>query len=102
MERFYDDDEEPIFGSNDDDDIDDEDDDDDDEIEFIDQQGIIDVMHVDLAQIELNQHLLGKAIEIAQRSWFWRFKSHERKMDEIEKIYQRLLQITDNKPKEDK
>lgn len=102
MERFYDNDpdkeKEPFFGGKDDDDDHDDDDMDDVEVDaigFIDQQGIIDVMHVDLAQSELNQHLLQQAVEIAKQGWFWGFKSTETRMKEIEEIYKRLLKLTE-------
>ena len=78
MERFYnnnDDNDEEIVG-------------------FIDQQGIIDVMHMDLAQNELNQNLLKQAIEIAKGGWFWAFKSTEKRLAEVESVYRKLASIT--------
>ena len=109
MERYYnedtdDKDKEPFFGDGDDDD----DDEDGEEImegeamAFIDQQGLIDVMHMDLAQTELNQHLLSKAIEIAEKSWFWCFRSSDYKMKEIEAIYKRLVKLTADESEEEK
>jgi hypothetical protein len=96
MERYYDNDpdneKEPFFGSEDDDNEEMEEE----AIAFIDQQSIVDMMHMDLAQTELNQQLLGKAIEIAKQSWFWCFKSPETKMNEIETIYKRLIQMTED------
>lgn len=99
MERFYNnEDEDPAnesyFGS--DDDYDDDDDMDGDVIGFIDQQGILDVMQMDIAQSELNQDLLSKAIEIAKSSWFWSFKNVEQRLNEIELIYHRLVVMTDD------
>lgn len=94
MERFYGNEdgnhEDPFFGSNEDDEF----------IEgefvgYIDQQGILDVMHMDLVQSELNQSLLSKAIEVAKGSWFWVFKSPVTRLNEIEMIYQRLLKMTE-------
>lgn len=104
MERYYNDDkddrdDEPYFGS--DEDYDEDDEMDGEAVAYIDQQSIIDVMQMDLAQTELNQHLLSKAIEIAQKSWFWCFKSAEAKMDEIEVIYKKLQKITNEEEKED-
>jgi hypothetical protein len=77
MERYYDknnededddDEKEPFFGN--------EESDPDDVPESIaaaqlSQQGIIDIMHVEIAQTELNQALLSKAMEIARQSWWW-------------------------------
>ena len=108
MERFYNEDpdkeQKPLFGNGDDDD--EEDDEEDDILEgeavaFIDQQGIIDVMQMDLAQTELNQDLLGKAIDIAKQSWFWGFRSTEWQMNKIEEIYKRLLKLTDDQEDSD-
>ena len=106
MERFYnnddfnDDDKESFFGSEGDDNFDDENFDDenlaDEIVGYIDQQGIIDVMQMDLAQTELNQHLLTKAIEIAKGGWFWSFKSTERRLVEIEMIYKKLSEMTED------
>lgn len=98
MERFFnedpDKDNESFFGNNDDDD-------DDGIMEgevigFIDQQGILDAMHMDLQEIELNQNLLGRAIEIAESHWLWRFKSHATKLAEIEEIYHQLIKMTES------
>ena len=102
MERYYnedpdDKDKEPFFGDGDDDDDEDGDGEaimEGEAMAFIDQQGLIDVMQMDLAQTELNQHLLSKAIEIAENSWFWCFRSSEYKMNEIEAIYKRLVKLT--------
>ena len=104
MKRFYnnedDDDKESLFDS--DSDLDDNEDfDDDDLIGVIDQQGILDVMQMDLAQTQLNQDLLNKAIKIAENSWFWKFKPNLKKIDKIEEIYRRLINIieeTSNSP----
>lgn len=97
MERYYnedpdDRDDAPLFG---DDDDDDEGDEEGEAVAFIDQQSILDVMHMDLAQTELNQHLLSKAIEIAEKQWFWSFRSSDYKMKEIESIYRRLIKLTE-------
>ncbi len=103
MERFYnneDDDteNESFFGSEENYDEDDDHDDMGDEmIGFIGhQQSMIDVMQMDLAQTELNQHLLSKAIDIAKSNWLWIFKDTNTRLDDIEKIYQRLIKLTDD------
>ena len=102
MERYYDndpeDEKEPFFGSGDDNDDDEDDDDEEMEAEaiaYIDQQSIIDVMNMDLAQSELNHDLLSKAIKIARQNWLWFFKSTDTRLNEIEKIYKRLLKLTE-------
>jgi len=93
MERFYnknddDDDQEPFFDSY-------EDEENDEEMTYIDQQGLIDVMQLDLAKTELNHQLLDRAVNIARQSWFWCFKSANTRMKEIEKIYKSLVKLTD-------
>lgn len=97
MERFYsnnddnnENDDESFFGSEDnfDDELDGE------IVGFIDQQGIIDVMQMDLAQNELNQSLLKQAIEIAKGGWFWAFKSTEKRLAEVESVYRKLSSMT--------
>lgn len=60
---------------------------------YMDQKGILDVMHMDLAQSELNQNLLNQAIEIAKSNWFWNFKNNSKKMSDIENIYQKLFNM---------
>lgn len=62
---------------------------------YINQQGMIDVMHMDLAQTELNQELLDKSVDISKGSWFWMFMTTEDRLDDIERIYRRLLKMTD-------
>jgi hypothetical protein len=95
MERFYnnnsedEDKEESYFGS---DDV--YDDEEIEQINYIDHQGILNVMQMDMAQSELNQNLLEKAIEIAKSSWFWGFKSTLNRLNEIEMIYKKLFLIT--------
>lgn len=62
---------------------------------FIDQGDVINAMQLDLAETELDQELMDKAIGIARQSWFWRFKSVVKKMSEIEFIYNELKRIRD-------
>lgn len=95
MERFYnedeDDDEKNSFFNPDSEGY--EDDVEEEVVGYIDKQGIIDVMNMDLVQTKLNQHLLSKAIEIAQNSWFWYFKNNEQKLEEINSIFNKLANI---------
>lgn len=62
---------------------------------FIDQGDVINAMQLDLAEAELDQELMDKAIGIAKQSWFWSFKSTAKKMSEIEFIYNELKRIRD-------
>lgn len=106
MERFYDNDPDkerkPFFGSNynggnDDDDDNDDFDDDEEGIPFIDQQGMFDIMQMELARSELNQQLVSKAIDLAKQSWFWRFKSSKAKLQEIQMIYKEFVILCNTK-----
>lgn len=74
---------------------DDDEDEDTEGVAYIDPSDFVDMMQMDLAQTELNQHLLGKAIDIAQQSLFWRFRSTAWKMHTIKKIYRDLLEMTE-------
>lgn len=103
MERFYDEedkDKEPIFGPDDDGDDGDDDEDGEETIVTMDQGSIIEVMGLDLAQVELNQQLLDRAIEIAKQGWFWGLKSADTRMKEIDSIYKKLLKLIDSEEEE--
>lgn len=103
MERYYDEDpdnsEEPFFNSEDEE----QQEENAEAVAFIDQQTIFNVMQIELAQAELTQHLLSKAMDIAKQSWLWPFKNSAAKMAEIEVIYKKLIQLTDEdeEPKEE-
>lgn len=62
---------------------------------FIDESDLIGAMQLDIAEQELNQEMLEKAMKIAKQSWFWIFKSSSAKMSEIEFIYKKLKKIAD-------
>lgn len=51
---------------------------------------VLEMMHLDLMSDGLNQRLLYTAMEIAQRSWFWRFRSEKYKVLKISQIYTTL------------
>lgn len=100
VKRFYnneDDDEQFKF----EDDIFDEIEDEEGEIAYVNSDNLVDMMHMDLAQTELNQHLLTKAIDIAKHSFFWRFRSTSAKMKEIKKIYKDLAKMTEEEKEEE-
>ena len=62
---------------------------------FIDSEGIMQIMNIDLAQSELKHHLISKAVEICEKNLFWRFKSINTKMREIHTVYEWLRLITE-------
>lgn len=99
MERYYDnnseDDAEPFFGESEE-----ENNDEIEEAIFVDSNNIVEMLHIELAQTELNQQLMAQAVEIAKQSWFWCFKSAQTRMNEIEMIYKRLLTIADDEKEE--
>jgi hypothetical protein len=59
----------------------------------VDADDLVDAMKMDLVEIHLNQRLLDKAIEIAQKDWFWFFRSPARKSRIIKKIYNDLNKL---------
>lgn len=68
---------------------------------FVDQQDIMNVMQFDLSQIELNQYVLDKAVEIAASSFWWKFKSAAKRLEEINLIAVGLIKIIEgDKPPE--
>jgi len=70
-------------------------------IAYIDKQDLLEVMHMDLAQTELANDVMSKAIGVAEKSIFWRFRSADYKMKQIELIYIRLMQITSGSHEEE-
>lgn len=94
MERFYnnEDDEQSQF---EDDNFEDEYEEGEEAIAYVDSDDLISMMNMEIAQSELNQHLLSQAIGIAKQSFFWRFRSTETKLKEIKKIYQELIEMTE-------
>jgi hypothetical protein len=49
---------------------------------------------------ELNQKLLLIALQLAEKSWFWRWKSPQRKLEIVESTYNKLNDIIDQTYKE--
>lgn len=98
MERYYNDDsdkdQEPFFGSGDDNDEDPEETEE--ALAFMQRQNVIDVMQIELAQIELNQKLLAQAVAIAEQEWLWWMRGVGYKTAQIEAVYKRLVQITED------
>ncbi len=88
MERYFNNDDEPDKF------FEDDDDDEEENVAYVDQDGLLEVMQMDLTQNELNQALLAQAISVAEKSFFWRFRSTSSKMKEINEIYKRLMQMT--------
>ena len=64
-------------------------------IGYLNSQEIISVINADLAQKEMKLELLEKAIKIASSAWFWRFKSEEKKLDAIIRMYFALRELTE-------
>lgn len=60
-------------------------------VSYLDQESLLNVMQMDLAQKQMNQDLIDQAVGIAEKSWFWSFKSAANKMKEIETIYRSLV-----------
>ena len=62
---------------------------------FMGKGDVFSVIQLDLNQIELNQQLLGHAISLAEKSFWWKFKNNDKKIKEIQKIYNKLMIVTD-------
>lgn len=68
-------------------------------LSFIDPEGVMQVMNIDIAQGEFKHHLVSKAVEICEKSFFWRFKNINRKMREIHTVYEWLRLMTEDEEK---
>ena len=104
MERFYDDDDdqndekESFF--NEENQYYEEENEEEEIVGYMDQQGILDVMHMDIDQSKINQGILEKSISVAKSSWLWNFKNIDDKLKIIEKIFFKLMEITEKHKKE--
>lgn len=58
------------------------------------KQDIMDVMHMELIEQELNQKLMESARNIASCDWKWMFFNSATKLKRIEKIYKKLRKMT--------
>lgn len=104
MDRFFDeeDKEKPFFNHDQDDDDDDDeyDDDDFDDIEetvsFINSQDLAKVMQAGVAQDDLKHQLLEKAIKLAEKTWFWSFRTLPSKLMIIAQTYDMLATIIED------
>ena len=96
MERFFENDperEQKFFDSLNDDEMMDEMNNE--GIAYIDPEGVMQVMNIDLAHSELKHHLISKAVEICEKNIFWRFKKVKTKMREIHTVYEWLKLMTE-------
>ena len=62
---------------------------------------IIGFAQIDLMAFQLNQKLLKKAVDLAEKSLFWRFRSLETKLKKIETIYQSLKKLLEEQEEEE-
>jgi hypothetical protein len=104
MERFYDDDDqndekESFF--NEENQYYEEENEEEEIVGYMDQQGILDVMHMDIDQSKINQGILEKSINVAKSSWFWNFTNIDDKLKIIEKIFFKLTEITEKNKEEE-
>ena len=95
VERFYNNEDDEQFSFEDDTFEDEYEETEGDAIAYVDSDDLISMMNMEIAQSELSHHLLSKAIEIAKQSFFWSFRSTATKMKEIKKIYQDLIEMTE-------
>lgn len=96
MRRFNQDDEEwneNIFN-----DMDDDDDDDGDEYDEMVEE--LNARQLDLVQVDLNQRLLFKIMDTLEKSWLWKFKSKEKKVEAVVQTYNIMKELVNNLQKE--
>ncbi len=72
-------------------------DEDDDDIEDDEYGQLVDVFQLNLVQYELNQNLIAKTIAFLEKSWFWKFKSTEKKLKLIEETYNKFKELSERK-----
>ena len=53
----------------------------------LDEDVIIEMAQVNLVSYDLNQKILQASVQVAENSFFWRFKSVNKKLKLIRKIY---------------
>lgn len=82
MKRFDDDDDDDLFPDTEDGNVDDGD-----YAELVEQNGALELMQLNLAQLDINQRLLFKTIKMLSRSWFWRFRRPATKLKMIRETY---------------
>lgn len=97
MDRFYNsedpENEKPFFGNNENS-YDDDDDDDDESVTFLQGKDLFNVMQAGIDENKFIKNMLNKAINIAKKSWFWKFKSAKRKSMDIAVIYHTLMNLS--------
>lgn len=70
-------------------------------LEYLERREAVDLMQLGLLQSGLNQKLLNKTIKMLEKSWFWRFRSQQNKLNLINETYKKLNYIITVKPQED-
>lgn len=97
MKRFEFDDEDNDFDDlfPDADDEEDEDDgiDPEEYAELLERRDQLDEKQLNLLEIDLNQQLLQTVINMLSKSWFWKFKSYEKKIEIISDTYTIMKEI---------
>jgi hypothetical protein len=98
MKRFYDYD--PYDSENDKNEFEFDDneemDEDEGEIRYIEPDQLLEALHMNMSQINPDSDLMNTAVQIAENSFLWRFRSSDYKLKEIEKIFKKLTQITED------
>ena len=84
MREFYDD--RNSFGR-------DDNDDDNNEEPQMSSDGVVDLANLDLIALGLNRRILKMSVDLASRTWFWRFRSVQFKLKAIDKIYKKFIEL---------
>jgi hypothetical protein len=61
--------------------------------EIIQRNDELDKRQLDLVQLDLNQKLLFKAMEMLSKSWFWSFRSADTKTKMLAETYLKLYEL---------
>jgi len=97
---YDDDDQDDLFPDTDDDD-DDGDMDADDYAEIIARNEALERQQLEMVQLDLNQRLMFKAMEMLSKSWWWSFYSAETKTKMLSETYMKLHELVRDKKEDD-
>jgi hypothetical protein len=62
---------------------------------------IFHMAQLDLAAADINQKILVASIQMLEKSWYWRFQSHEKKLERIKQTYEFLTKLVEDATNQD-
>jgi hypothetical protein len=96
-----DDDQDDLFPDTDDDDDGDDEMDAEDYAEIIQRNEALERKQLELVQLDLNQRLLFKSMDMLSKSWWWSFRSAETKTAMLTETYMKLHELVNQKKEEE-